>query len=363
MAARAHGPDRQWGGVGEGASGRATPRRAGGSPGAADAIPHSPTPPLSPSAVRGAAPPGSAQEHVDAYLRHLQQGRQLSPHTVQAYRRDLKEFIAFLDTDLGGTAWSFGAVDRNALRRYLGRLSRRGLARRSIARKLSAVRSLFRWLHREELVEANPARAVHSPKLDRRLPGWLTRTQVDRLFDLAEIRAGENTFRGARNLAVLETFYSSGLRLSELQGLNLDDLDLVADQVKVRGKGRKERIVPLGGKAVRALRAYERRRSELREHGTSADRRAVFVSERGRRLTHRALQNIVRGLLDRVAEAGKVSTHSLRHSFATHLLDGGADLMAVKELLGHESLSTTRIYAHTTRDRLKRVYDQAHPRA
>jgi integrase/recombinase XerC len=309
--------------------------------------------------------PGPAQAQIDQYLRHLQHGRQLSPHTLSAYRRDLKEFVAFLDRELGDTAWSWGAIDRLALRAFLGHLSRRGLARRSIARKLSAVRSLFRWLHREELLEANPARALRSPKLDRRLPGWLTRSQVQQLFDLAEVRAGENSFRGARNLAVLETFYSSGLRLSELQGLDLEDLDLIADQVKVRGKGRKERLVPLGGAAVRALRAYERRRHDTAatQHASTADRRAVFVSERGRRLTQRQLQNIVRDLLDRVAEAGNVSTHSLRHSFATHLLDAGADLMAVKELLGHASLSTTRIYTHTSKERLKRVYDQAHPRA
>ncbi len=256
-------------------------------------------------------------------------------------------------------------MDRLALRAFLGHLGRRGLARRSIARKLSAVRTFFRWLHREELVEANPARAVRSPKLERKLPGWLTRAQVEALFALAEVRAAENTFRGSRDLAVLETFYSSGLRLSELQGLNLDDLDLVVEQVKVRGKGRKERLVPLGGAAVRALRRYELRRAEVLLHvaPSAAERRAVFVSERGKRLTTRQLQNIVHALLDRVAAAGDVSTHSLRHSFATHLLDGGADLMAVKELLGHASLSTTRIYTHTSKERLKRVYDQAHPRA
>ncbi len=307
-----------------------------------------------------------APAYVQRYLRHLSDGRQLSPHTLQAYRRDLTEFVAFLDRDFGATEWRWDGVDRLALRAYLGFLSRRGLARRSIARKLSAVRTFFRWLHREEVVEANPARAVRTPRVERRLPGWLTRPQVQALFDLAEVRAAENTFRGARDLAILETFYSSGLRLSELQGLNLEDLDLVVDQVKVRGKGRKERLVPLGGAAVRALRRYELRRAELHtsQGGPgSADRRAVFVSERGRRLSARQLQNIVHGLLDRVAEAGKVSTHSLRHSFATHLLDGGADLMAVKELLGHASLSTTRIYTHTSKERLKRVYDQAHPRA
>ena len=352
---------RRSGRVGEGEGG-GSPPPDGRDP--ADALPPSPPLPLARSASRGRAP-GPAPDHVQRYLHHLADGRQLSPHTLQAYRRDLAEFVAFLDRHLGSTDWRWEGIDRLALRAFLGHLARRGLARRSIARKLSAVRTFFRWLHREEIVEANPARVVRTPRAERRLPGWLTRSQIQQLFTLAEVRAAENTFRGARDLAMLETFYSSGLRLSELQGLNLDDLDLVADQVKVRGKGRKERIVPLGGAAVRALRRYELRRAEVLagQGGRAPDRRAVFLSERGRRLSTRQLQNIVRGLLDRVAEAGQVSTHSLRHSFATHLLDAGADLMAVKELLGHASLSTTRIYTHTSKERLKRVYDQAHPRA
>ena len=356
---------RKSGRAGEEESGSSLPNEpAGFGPDLPDASSHSPALPLSRS-EEGASAHSTAQAQVSAYLRHLGEGRQLSPHTLQAYRRDLMEFVGFLDRELEGTDWSWDAVDRLALRAFLGYLARRGLARRSIARKLSAVRTFFRWLHREDLVEANPARAVRSPRLERRLPGWLTRSQVEALFDIAEVRAAENTFRGARDLAILETFYSSGLRLSELQGLNLDDLDLVVDQVKVRGKGRKERIVPLGGAAVRALRRYELRRAEVAPAPSvaSADRRAVFLSERGKRLSTRQVQNIVRGLMDRVAEAGRVSTHSLRHSFATHLLDAGADLLAVKELLGHVSLSTTRIYTHTSKERLKRVYDQAHPRA
>ncbi len=246
------GRTRRSGRAGERASGTSLPRderEFAGAPADAGST-HSPAPPLprSPSSPRT---PAHADDQVKRYLHHLEAGRQLSPHTVQAYRRDLTEFVAFLDRYLGVTDWSWDGVDRLTLRAFLGYLNRRGLERRSIARKLSAVRSFFRWLHREDVVEANPARSVRSPKLERHLPGWLTRSQVERLFDLAEVRAAENTFRGARDLAVLETFYSSGLRLSELQGLNLEDLDLIVDQVKVRGKGRKERIVPLGGAAVR----------------------------------------------------------------------------------------------------------------
>ncbi|MEJ2215640.1 MAG: tyrosine recombinase XerC [Gemmatimonadota bacterium] len=295
---------------------------------------------------------------VDAFLRHIGEGRQLSLHTLKAYRRDLGDFTEFLDQHLE-PGWHWMDVDRQALRSYLGHLSRRGLARGTIARKLSAVRSLFRFLHRENIVEANPARAVHSPRLERRLPGWLTRSEVDGLFTLAENRAAEGTFHAVRDLAILETFYATGMRLSELQGLNCEDLDLIGDQVKLRGKGRKERIVPLGAAAVRALRRYESRRAEV----TAAARGALFTAQSGKRLSRRRIQAIVRKHLDTVAGDANLSTHSLRHSFATHMLDAGADLMAVKELLGHASLSTTQIYTHTSKERLKRVYRKAHPRA
>ncbi len=298
---------------------------------------------------------------LDDYLRYLEEGRQLSPNTVAAYRRDLTQFRQWLGTQYSG--WGWADVDRLDLRSYLGHLTRRDLARRTISRKLSAIRTFYRWLHREQVVEANPARTLRSPKLERKLPAWLSRSDVDRMFVLAENRAAEGGFRGARDLAILETFYATGMRVSELQGLTLADVDLVSDQVKVRGKGRKERIVPLGASAVRALRRYEPRRRKAIAGAGSPDRDALFVSENGTRLSTRRIQGIVQELLNAVADEGELSTHSLRHSFATHLLDAGADLMAVKELLGHASLSTTQIYTHTSKERLKRVYDDAHPRA
>jgi len=304
----------------------------------------------------------AAERHPLAeYLRYIEEGRQLSPNTVAAYERDLEQFRSWLDTQYPD--WQWPDVDRLDLRSYLGHLTRRGLARRTISRKLSAIRTFYRWLHREELVDANPARTVRSPKLERKLPAWLTRSDVDRMFVLAENRAAEGGFRGARDLAMLETFYATGMRVSELQGLDLPDVDLVGDQVKVRGKGRKERIVPLGRAAVRALRKYEPRRREALAGSGGPDREAVFISENGKRLSTRRIQAIVQEFLDAVADEGELSVHSLRHSFATHLLDAGADLMAVKELLGHASLSTTRIYTHTSKERLKRVYKDAHPRA
>jgi integrase/recombinase XerC len=301
--------------------------------------------------------------HLPDYLRDIEHGRQLSPHTVTAYRRDLYELANFLDRHFSGDGWNWDGVDRLALRSYLAELSRRGLSRRTIARKFSAIRSFFRHLHREEVVEANPARAVRSPRLEKTLPSWLTRAEVERLFDVAQRGSMENTFRGTRDHAIVELFYATGMRLSELQGLDMAALDLVGEQARVLGKGRKERIVPLGQPAVAALRRYELRRREVVSRVPDAERNAVFLSARGRRLSTRQVQNIVRGFLQRVADDAGLSTHSIRHSFATHLLDAGADLIAVKELLGHVSLSTTRIYTHIAKERLKKVYDQTHPRA
>jgi integrase/recombinase XerC len=307
------------------------------------------------------SPTAASSQALADYLRYIEDGRQLSGHTVAAYRRDLLQFRDWMDTQ--HVDWEWERVDRLDLRSYLGYLARQGLARRSIGRKLSAVRSFFRWLHREGIVDANPARAVRSPRSERKLPGWLTRTDMDRVFVLAENRAAEGGFTGARGLAILETFYATGMRISELQGLSIRDVDLVSDQVKVRGKGRKERILPLGTAAARALRLYEPRRIEALRRATRPERDAVFVSQQGRRLSTRRIQDIVGAFLDSVADAGELSTHSIRHSFATHLLDAGADLIAVKELLGHASLSTTRIYTHTSRERLKQVYRDSHPRA
>jgi integrase/recombinase XerC len=283
---------------------------------------------------------------------------------VAAYCRDLRDLESFLTDYLGTPAWEWPEVDRLALRSFLGACQRRGLSRRTIGRKLSAVRGFLRFLHLEERVPTNPARAVRAPRAEKRLPGHLSRPDVDALFRLAEARAAENTLAGTRDLVILELLYGSGLRLSELQGLGLSAADLVSELVKVRGKGRKERIVPLTRRAVQAIRRYEPRRAEVLAAATgSADLRALLVNARGGRLSGRSIQRSVGELLEKAAGQQGLSVHSLRHSFATHLLDAGADLMAVKELLGHVSLSTTRIYTHTSRERLKRVYRQAHPRA
>ena len=306
---------------------------------------------------------GAAAVAVAAFLRHLADERQLSPHTVAAYRKDLADLQGFLTDYLGSADWRWEEVDRLTLRGFLGWCTRKGLSRRTVGRKLSATRAFFRYLHLEDLLPANPTRAVRAPRAERRLPGHLGSEEVESLFHLVEAGASENTLSGTRDLVILELLYGSGLRLSELHGLDMQELDLVGDQVKVRGKGRKERIVPLTKAAVTAVRRYEARRAEvLSSDSPSADRRALLLSKRGRRLSRRAIQRSVQTQLEATASRDGLSAHSLRHSFATHLLDAGADLMAVKELLGHVSLSTTRIYTHTSRERLKQVYKQAHPR-
>ena len=312
----------------------------------------------------GAQRAPAENDQVANYLVHLEKQRNVSPNTIKAYARDCAEFVAFLDEYYGGPQWTWQGVDRLTMRGFLGRLSKRGLSKRSMARALAGVRGFYRYLATHEAVDANPARAVGTPKAERNLPGYLDRTQIDLLFQLVETRASSGRFVDVRNAAILELFYSTGMRLSELQGLNRQDIDAVSQQVKVRGKGRKERILPMGDHATLALRNYERKRDELSASlGGKIDRSAVFLSRTGRRVSVRGIQKIVGSFLDEIAEDAGLSTHSLRHSFATHLLDAGADLRAVQELLGHASVSTTQIYTHTSVERLKEVYRKAHPRA
>jgi integrase/recombinase XerC len=301
---------------------------------------------------------------ISDFLTHLAKERDVSPNTVTAYSRDLEQFSRFLAGYYGAESWSWQGVDRVAIRGFMGYLTRRGLGKRSMARALSAVRSFYRFLHLTDVVDANPARSVGTPRRDRYLPSYLDRGQANQLFEAAEAATATGRFAAVRNLAILELFYSTGMRLSELCGLNRRDLDLVAQQAKVRGKGRKERIIPVGDHATRALRAYDARREALVSTiGAPADRLAVFVNQRGKRLSTRGVQTAITACLAGIDEAAGLSVHSLRHTFATHLLDAGADLRAVQELLGHASVSTTQVYTHTSVERLKQIYRKAHPRA
>jgi integrase/recombinase XerC len=296
---------------------------------------------------------------IAEFVTFLEKERNDSPHTVKAYERDLGAFAAFCQDYYGGP-WSWAGVDRLAVRGFLAAEQRRGLAKRSVARALSALRTFYRFLNATRGLEVNPARAARTPKLARTLPTYLDRAEMEMLFADAEARAAAGGFREARDLAMLELFYATGMRLSELAGLNDPDVDLVSDQVKVRGKGKKERLVPVGSHATSALRTYLRLRDRF---GTAGGNRPMFVNWRGRRITPRGVQLAMKRLFDTLARGKELHVHALRHSFATHLLDAGADLRSVQELLGHASLGTTQVYTHTSVERLKKVYHQAHPRA
>lgn len=314
-----------------------------------------------------AAAPGLRPEIAD-FLAYLENERNDSPHTVKAYGRDLWALQVFCDDYFGGASgWSWVSVDRLAMRAFMGSLARRRLSKRSIARAVTSVRAFYRFLAARHGVANDEVSAARSPKVDKRLPAVLDQRQIRALFALAEGQAANDDFLGVRDLAIVELLYGTGMRLSELAGLDLRDVDVVTEQVKVRGKGRKERLLPFGGYAVRALRRYYPLREALLKRRSLGGRSdgagdAVFISTRGRRLSPRSIQRVVHGVVDGLGGAG-FKVHTLRHSFATHLLDAGADLRAVQELLGHASLSTTQVYTHTSVERLKRVYQQAHPRA
>jgi len=325
------------------------------------------------SAPEAGAPAARA---IEEYLGYIERERRLSPHTVDAYRRDLASFVAFMDEQRGGE-WRPTDVDRLDIRAWLRSLRDAGRSGSTIRRRLAAVRSLYRFLYRTERAPENPARAVRTPRTDQRLPAWLTQAQTSRMFeDIApgdEDGSAAGRERALRNRAIVELLYSSGLRLSELHALNRADVDLRAQLVRVTGKGSKQRIVPIGSEAARAVGEYLALVDEGRGPTAASERAAeeparrgvdpVFRTTAGRRLSRRQIQRVVGRVLESVAGAGGLSTHALRHSFATHLLDEGADLIAVRELLGHASLSTTRVYTHTSKERLLEAYRKAHPRA
>ena len=294
---------------------------------------------------------------IERYLRALTAERDVSPLTTEAYRSDLEQFAEWLER-AGITA--LDAIDRTILRRYVAFLGQRRYARRSIARKASALRSLLRWALAQDLLDSDPSEDLAIPKLDRPLPKVLKPAHAAALCAIPS----EHTPEGLRDRAILELLYGSGLRVAELCGLDLEQLDLRGGRVRVIGKGRKERQVPVSDAATAALRAYlQRGRATLmakREDGP--DRFALFLNSHGNRFAPRG----VRERMKRYAIEGglpPVSPHGLRHSFATHLLDGGADLRTVQELLGHENLATTQIYTHVSTERARAVYEQSHPRA
>jgi len=284
--------------------------------------------------------------HIEKFLTYLEVEKNYSGHTLLNYRLDLEEFFEFL-----GQGVDIKAVEYTTLRRFLAEMRSKQLRPRSVARKLSSLRSFFRYLQREGVVSKNPAALVLTPKLDKPLPHFLSEQDTVKLLEAP----GDDTPEGLRDRAMFEVLYSTGIRVSELVGINQGDIDLIGNSVKVRGKGMKERMVPVGDKACETVRAYLNARSEKAE--------ALFLNNRGGRLTDRSVRNVINKHIRRVSLQQKVHPHMLRHSFATHLLDRGADLRSVQELLGHVNLSTTQIYTHLTTEKLKSVYDKAHPRA
>lgn len=288
------------------------------------------------------------KRYIEKFIRYLEIEKNYSKHTVLNYNFDLEDFSKFLGDK------TVEAVEYLLIRKYLAVLKENNLNARTVSRKLSALRSFFKFLTREGYLKANPIAGVSSPKQDKHLPLFLTEEEVKRLIE-ASISNGQEKEMFLRDTAILETFYSTGVRISELVGVNLHDVDFIGGIIKVLGKGKKERIVPVGEYAIRAIRAYLDKRKQQSQ--------VLFLNKNGRRLTDRG----VRGIVDKYIRAASlnkgVSPHTLRHSFATHLLNHGADLRSVQELLGHSNLSTTQIYTHLTTERLKNVYDKAHPRA
>ena len=286
---------------------------------------------------------------VEKFLNYLRIERNASPHTLRNYAKDL----ATLRQMLGERPWE--QTDLLALRQFVAQQRSSGLSKVTIARRVATIRSFFRFLHREGYVPVNPALGLTRPKQDRKLPAFLSVEETTRLVEAPQ---GDG-FAACRDRAILETLYSTGLRVSELVGLKIRDVDLIGGTLRTTGKGRKERMVPVGSFSIQAIRRYLKTLSQA----YSDPERALFQNRLHGRLTDRSVRRILNRYLAQISMSLKISPHALRHSFATHLLDRGADLRSVQELLGHSSLTTTQVYTHVTTERLKRVYESAHPRA
>lgn len=306
---------------------------------------------------------GPLQRYIDKFLRYLEIEKNASNHTILNYRLDLEEFGNFLNprvlaaddaasaAPVKKTPLDITKIDYLALRRFLAALKQKGIKSRTVARKVSCLKTFFKFLMREGYLADNPALLISSPKIDKHLPNFLTEAEMSRLIEFPKA----DTVSGLRDRAIFETLYSTGMRISELVSLNVGSPDYISGIVKVQGKGKKERIVPLGDKAITAIRQYLVKRK--------SDSKSLFLNSRGEKITDRGVRVILDKYIKLISEKQNISPHTFRHSFATHLLNRGADLRSVQELLGHANLSTTQIYTHLTTDRLKAVYNKAHSRA
>jgi integrase/recombinase XerC len=297
------------------------------------------------------------EEALAEFLRHLALERNASPCTVKSYREDLQQALDFFRARLNTERPKLGQLTTRLLRAYLAWLHEQGYSRSTAARRIAAVRSWCRFLCRQGLLEANPGDGLRGPRQDKKLPHFLSEKDLQRLLATPPV----DTPLGMRDRAILETLYSAGVRVSELTGLNLADLDLDSGMATVRGKGKRERLALLGPQALAAVRSWLGERPNLGPR--AASQTAVFLNKNGTRLTTRSVGRLLDKYLAQAGLDPRASPHTLRHSFATHLLDRGADIRSVQELLGHRSLGTTQIYTHVTTNRLRDSYHKAHPRA
>ena len=319
-------------------------------------------------------------EIMQEFLNYLKYEKRFSEHTAKCYGADLEQFVNFLvcrasdqyetgqqeQQTAGDTALAtksktdqlLFAVDANSVRSFLAMLNEHNYSKATIARKLATLRSFYKFLVKRNYLEANPVISIRTPKQEKKLPRFMEYTEIQRLFSAVPT----NSWLGARDKAILETLYSTGIRVSELVGLNMDDVDFLGEVVHIRGKGKKERISPIGSSALQAIQHYMEFRNKRAENSNNFDNRVLFVNKHGQRLSTRSVRRKMDKYLKIAGLDPLISPHTLRHSFATHMLNNGADLRSVQELLGHQSLSTTQIYTHLGTTKLKEVYDSAHPR-
>ncbi len=301
------------------------------------------------------------RREIEKYLKYLKIEKNASRHTIISYENDLNQFTEFIESESeNNEAIEPESIDRLSIRLWLGHLSEQGMARNSIARKVASIRSFFKYCFKRGYITKNPAHLLIVPKKEKRLPATIQSEDINRMMELAD----GDTPAEKQNRAILELFYSTGIRLSELTELNVKDLNFKQKQIHVTGKGNKQRIIPLGSHALNACKSHLETREQLFGKNTEPDdRQSLFISPTGKRSYPRMIQRIVKNYFELATESSKKSPHVLRHSFATHLLDAGADIRMIKELLGHANLSATQVYTHTSVERLKKVYDNAHPRA
>lgn len=299
-------------------------------------------------------------QYIEDFLTHLRVEKSASNLTLISYKTDLSQFFNFLSREYAIPAEKISAdlLNHRTVREYLANMQDNNFSRSTMARKLAALRSFVKYLCREDILPGNPIANVSTPKQEKKLPRFLYPTEIDLLINAPD----NNKPMGLRDRAILETLYASGLRVSELVAMNMEDIDWDEEYIKITGKGSKERLVPLGSKAKEALLNYAKNGRPVVLQKNQCNSEAVFLNKFASRISGRSIRNIINKYVNEVAINQKVSPHTLRHSFATHLLNGGADLRSVQELLGHVKLSTTQIYTHLTKERIKSIYNESHPR-